>query len=110
MPVANESPDTCQQLSDKHSSLQKQFNAGRLKAGELQIQISKLRNRIGQDNDNTSLYKQIDQLTEKTKNFEIQLANALDPAHSNELILAMGLEKDSSPKFGLGWKNYSFTC
>ncbi|MFQ5659240.1 MAG: TIGR04211 family SH3 domain-containing protein [Gammaproteobacteria bacterium] len=73
-------------LKHEHTTLQQQYNSERLKAGELQVQLTELRKRIGQDNDNASLYNQIRQLQEDNKNLEVKLANAQEANQSLRTI------------------------
>jgi SH3 domain protein len=65
-------------LKTSHAELQQQFNAEKLKVGQLQIEITELRNRVGQDSNADNLYKKIKSLEEDRKKLEIQLANTLD--------------------------------
>lgn len=65
-------------LQTEYKSLQQAFNSEQLKAGELQVQLAELRKRIGQDNDNASLYNEIEGLEQDKKQLEIQLAAILE--------------------------------
>ena len=65
-------------LKKERDELQQQFNTERLKAGELQVQLAELRKRIGQDNENASLYKEIEQLQLDKKSLEIQMTAVLE--------------------------------
>lgn len=65
-------------LKTAHAELNQQFNAEKLKVGELQIELTELRNRVGQDSDSDTLYRQIKTLEEDKKKLEIQLAKTLD--------------------------------
>lgn len=69
---------------DTQSDLQQQLNSERLKTGELQIQLAELKKRLGADNDTESLYQQIEDLKEKNKTLEIQLAGAGNQAGSGD--------------------------
>jgi SH3 domain protein len=61
-------------LQDQYKALQQEFNSEQINAGELQVQLTEMRKRIGQDNDNASLYSEIEQLEQDNKSLEIQLA------------------------------------
>ena len=65
-------------LKSGHAELQQQFNAQKLENGELQIELTELRNRLGQDSDTDALYKQIKGLQEDNKTLEIKLARTLE--------------------------------
>jgi SH3 domain protein len=65
-------------LKTTHAELEQQIKVEKLKAGELQIELTELRNRLGQDSDSDALYKQIKALQEDNKKLEIQLAKTLD--------------------------------
>ncbi len=65
-------------LKSTHTELQQQFKAEKLMVGQLQIEITELRNRLGQDSDADALYQQIKELEEDKKKLEIQLAKTLD--------------------------------
>lgn len=77
-------------LKTAHTELNQQFNAEKLKVGELQIELTELRNRVGQDSDSDTLYRQIKTLEEDKKKLEIQLAKTLD-SYATEG--AAGIEK-----------------
>ena len=66
------------QTAGNQSELQQQLNSERLKTGELQIQIAELKKRVGQNSDNESLYRQIEELKERNKTLEIQLAGVVN--------------------------------
>lgn len=63
-----------QVLRQSQTDLQRQLKSEKLKAGQLEAEVSRLRKRVGQNNDNESLYKQIDQLEADKKNLEVELA------------------------------------
>lgn len=65
-------------LKKTHTELEQQFKAEKLKVGQLQIEVTELRNRLGQDSDADALYDQVKTLEEDKKKLEIQLANLLD--------------------------------
>ncbi len=65
-------------LKTAHAKLKQNFNAQKLKSGELQIELTELRKRVGQDSDTDALYGQIKSLEEDKKKLEIQLANTLE--------------------------------
>ncbi len=75
---APEPPAPVRELQQKISELQDELKAEKLKAGELQIQLSELRKRLGLDNEKASLYKEIETLKENNKELEVQLARARD--------------------------------
>ena len=60
------------------AELEQKFKAEKLKVGELQIEITELRNRLGQDSDADTLYSQIKSLEEDNKKLEIQLLNTIE--------------------------------
>lgn len=62
-------------LQKQNTDLQQQLKEEQLRAGEFQIQLSELRKRVGQNNDNASLYKQIEQLEADKKKLEVQLSS-----------------------------------
>ena len=66
------------ELKTLHTELKQTLNAEKIKAGELQIELTELRSRVGQDEDSESMYKQIKSLEEAKKKLEIQLANTLE--------------------------------
>jgi SH3 domain protein len=65
-------------LKKNHAELEQQFKAEKLKVGKSQIEVTELRNRLGQDNDADALYGQVKTLEEDKKKLEIKLANLLD--------------------------------
>jgi len=65
-------------LKTAHANLKQNFNTQKLKTGELQIELTELRKRVGQDSDSDTLYRQIKSLEEDKKKLEIQLANTLE--------------------------------
>jgi SH3 domain protein len=65
-------------LKTVHADLSQKFKAQKLKIGELQIELTELRNRVGQDSDGETLYRQIKSLEDSKKKLEIELANTLD--------------------------------
>jgi len=77
--------ETYNELKQEYSILQQQFNSERLNSGELQVQLTELKKRIGQDNDNASMYEEIENLQEDKKNLEISLAIALDRNESMDM-------------------------
>ena len=81
-------PSAMKTLINEKTALQHTIKKERLKVGELQVQLAEVRNRIGQNNDNTSLYKQIGKLEDENKNLEVQLAKKIDnnPNLSTEKI------------------------
>lgn len=98
MRLQTQKPDSAelQNLRQSQSELQTQLKSEKLKAGQLEAEISKLRKRVGQNNDNESLYTQIDQLQADKKNLEVELA------------IAQGGDGQASSRFsnnGPGWRN-----
>lgn len=65
-------------LKTAHNELNQQLKAEKLKVGELQIELTELRNRLGQNSDSDALYRQIKTLEEDKKKLEIHLAKAVD--------------------------------
>ncbi len=65
-------------LKTAHAELEQQLKAEKLKVGELQIELTELRNRVGQDSDTESLYQQIKSLQDDKRKLEVHLANTLD--------------------------------
>ncbi len=66
------------QLKQDHARLEQDFKAEKLKNGKLQIELTELRKRVGQDSDTDTLYRQISTLEEDKKTLEIQLAQTLE--------------------------------
>jgi SH3 domain protein len=66
------------ELKTLHADLKQTLNTEKIKAGELQIELTELRARVGQDEDSDSLYRRIKSLEEAKKKLEIQLANTLE--------------------------------
>ena len=94
-------------LEASHAELQQQFKAEKLKVGELQIEITELKNRLGQDSDADTLYRQIKTLQEDKKKLEIQLANILDN-HDGENASTLdkrGMFSASGDGFNTGMRN-----
>lgn len=71
-------------LKSKNAELEQQAKAEKLKVAELQIEITELRNRLGQDSDTDSLYEQIKSLEENNKKLEIHLAKTLEKYAAGE--------------------------
>ena len=92
------------QVSGDASDLQQQLNSERLKTGELQIQLAELKKRIGQNNDTESLYSQIEELREKNKTLEIQLAGALNGGES--AVTTQSADGQYSGYFIRDWKRH----
>ncbi len=74
--VAGPSPEI-DQLQKQNKELNKQFNAERLKVGQLQAELTELRNRMGQGLDADALYEQIEQLQNDNKNLQAQVQNTV---------------------------------
>jgi SH3 domain protein len=66
------------ELKTKYAELQQALNTEKIEAGALQIKLTQLRARVGQDEDSDSLYRQIKSLKETNKKLEIELANTLE--------------------------------
>lgn len=77
-PREDQAPAEVQGLQDRNKELQARLNEEKLKAGELQVQISELRKRLGMDNEKESLYREIEQLNQNNKQLEVRLARAQD--------------------------------
>ncbi len=92
-------------LTKQHASLQQQFKSERIKVGELQVQLAELRKRIGQDNDNASLYQQIAQLQRDKKNLQVQLADALDNDQLLSPVSASNPVSDEQHQNKPGWRD-----
>jgi len=92
-------------LKEQHATLQQQFKEENLKTGELQIQLTELKKRIGRNNDNESLHSQIEQLEKDKKNLEIQLASALGESRIFSTVpkSSMSAEIDCLDK--IGWRD-----
>ncbi len=65
-------------LKTAHAKLEQQYRTEKLKVGKLQIELTELRNRIGQDSDTDTLYRRIKSLEEDKMKLEIKLANTLE--------------------------------
>lgn len=72
------------QLKATHAKLNQDFKAEKLKNGKLQIELTELRKRVGQDSDSDTLYSQISTLEEEKKTLEIELARTLDKYGAGE--------------------------
>lgn len=72
------SGDQAKQLSAENKKLQQDFKAERMKTGKLTVELAELRKRIGQNNDNASLYKELERLEQRNKTLEIELAKAME--------------------------------
>jgi len=94
-------------LKTAHTGLNQQFNAEKLKVGELQIELTELRNRIGQNSDSDALYRQIKTLEEDKKKLEIQLAKTLDSYEAEGIDGIKKLRNFSNIKDGFnpGFRN-----
>jgi len=75
---------TIVQLRNENKALQQQFKSERFKAGRLNIELAELRKRIGQNNDNASLYRELERLEEENRVVQIQLAKAMGPAGADD--------------------------
>lgn len=60
------------------AKLEQDFKAEKLKSGQLQVELTELRKRVGQDSDVDSLYEQINSLQEEKLTLEVQLARTLE--------------------------------
>ena len=84
--------------SPEMETLEQKLNSEKIRAGQLEEQLSSLRKRIGQDNDSAALYDQIDQLEADKKALEVQLSIAEDSG--------AGSNSDSATfNSGPGWRN-----
>ncbi|MEX2523760.1 MAG: TIGR04211 family SH3 domain-containing protein [Gammaproteobacteria bacterium] len=101
-PRETQPPADVQELQDRNKELQARVNEEKLKAGELQVQIAELRKRLGMDNQKESLYREIEQLNQKTRQLEIQLARARDVPEEVKKQQALAARGDS----GLGSDNW----
>ena len=72
-------------LKESLQTTEKQYKAEKLKVGELQIQITELRNRLGQDSDADALYSQIKGLEEENKKLEIELLKTLEKYQAGDV-------------------------
>lgn len=95
-------PNTLSELKQQYSTLQQDYKSERLRVGELQVQLAELRKRIGQDNDNESLYAEIKELEEEKKNLEVLLANALD---TDAGIQSIASNVPENKRIKSNWKN-----
>ena len=94
-----------QDLKKTHAELQQQFNAQKLENGELRVELTELRNRLGQDADTDTLYKQIKSLEEDNKTLEIQLARTLEKYDVDAAAKAGLLSASSESGFSPGMRN-----
>ena len=94
-------------LQESHTGLEQQFKAEKLKVGQLQIEITELRNRVGLDSDADAQYEQIKALTEDNKKLEIQLARVMDKyeALGGDGLKKGGVFSDSENSFNPGTRN-----
>lgn len=63
-------------LRKQNAELEQSLKQERLRAGELQVQVSELRKRIGINSDNASLYDRIDELQSENKRLQVALSGA----------------------------------
>jgi SH3 domain protein len=63
-------------LRKQNADLEQTLKEERLRAGELQVQVSELRKRIGMNSDNASLYDRIGELETENKQLQVSLAGA----------------------------------
>ncbi len=94
------------QLKTSFADLQQKFNAQKLANGELQIELTELRNRLGQDADTDALYKQIKSLQEDNKTLEIKLARTIEKFNAGAAGES-GLLSVSVDDFSPGLRNMS---
>jgi SH3 domain protein len=69
-----------QALKKEYDNLDQSLKEERLRAGELQVQVSELRKRIGMNADNAALYDRIGELETKNKELEVALAGTPAPS------------------------------
>ncbi|MFT5349967.1 MAG: SH3 domain protein [Planctomycetota bacterium] len=95
------------ELKKAHAELNQTSKAQKLKVGELQIELTELRKRVGQDSGSDSLYQQIKTLEEDKKKLEIRLANTLDKyeAEGAEGIDALRGENSLAGRLSPGVRN-----
>jgi SH3 domain protein len=67
-------PDTGGTLRKQNADLEQALKEERLRAGELQVQVSELRKRIGMNSDNASLYDRIGELEAENKQLQVSLS------------------------------------
>ena len=86
-------------LKTAHAKLKQNFNAQKLKTGELQIELTELRKRVGQDSNSDTLYRKIKSLEEDKKKLQIQLANTLEEYDADGVdgVYSMRSDKEFSP-------------
>jgi SH3 domain protein len=89
-------------LSTAYTQLKQQYNAERVKTGELQVQLAELGKQTGQNSDNESLYQKITQLQEDNRNLEIQLASALHSSADSGISKAIQFATDGTT--GTRWR------
>lgn len=63
-------------LRKQNTDLEQTLKEERLRAGELQVQVSELRKRIGMNSDNASLYDRIGELEAENKQLQVSLSGA----------------------------------
>lgn len=66
-------PETDSNSTAEFEQLQQELNSERIRNGELQVELTKLKQHVGQNNDNESLFDKILSLEEANKNLRIQL-------------------------------------
>ncbi len=94
-------------LKSAHSKLKQDFNSQKLTTGELQIELTELRKRVGKDSGSDDLYRQVESLEEDNKKLEIQLANTLEKygAAGAKGLDMTGSSNDIGSKFTPGFRN-----
>lgn len=68
---ASEDFKLAQQLKGQNQELEQQLKQEKLRAGEIQVQLTELRKRIGMNSDTESLYKEIAELQAENKKLQI---------------------------------------
>ena len=63
-----------QALKKEYADLEQSLKEERLRAGELQVQVSELRKRIGMNPDNAALYDRISELESENKQLQVSLS------------------------------------
>lgn len=61
-------------LKKEHADLEQTLKEERLRSGELQVQVSELRKRVGMNSDNATLYDRISELEAENKQLQVALS------------------------------------
>ncbi|MBI4006235.1 MAG: TIGR04211 family SH3 domain-containing protein [Gammaproteobacteria bacterium] len=90
-PPNTEDEDKLTAALEENEELKQLFKSERIKVGELQANITELRNSLGQSNDNTALQEKLEQLTEEKAALEKELNNIKTTASASTGSMSINL-------------------